>query len=55
MLETKEKIIICKGKTGSVKYKVDGFFEYNGRKYVCENIGCNFHGCMKCYPRDSLQ
>ena len=47
-----EKIIIYKGKTRSVKYKVDGFFEYKGRKYVCEYNGCNFHGCMKCYPRD---
>ena len=32
------------------KYKVDGYFEYQGRKYVCEYHGCNFHGCKKCFP-----
>ena len=33
-------------------YKVDGYFEYNGEKYVCEFNGCNWHGCRECYPRD---
>ena len=47
-----EKIITCKGKTKSVRYKVDGYFEYQGRKYVCEYHGCNFHGCTSCYLRD---
>ena len=29
---------------------MDGYFEYQGRKYVCEYHGCNFHGCKKCFP-----
>ena len=47
-----EKIITCQGKTKSVRYRVDGYFEYQGKKYVCEYHGCNFHGCTSCYPRD---
>ena len=38
--------------TRQIKYKVDGYFEWAGRKYICEYNGCNFHGCMTCYPRD---
>ena len=29
---------------------MDGYFEYQGRKYVCEYHGCNVHGCKKCFP-----
>ena len=47
-----EKIIMCQGNTKLLKYKVDGYFEYEGLKYVCEYHGCNFHGCVTCYPRD---
>ena len=43
-----EKVITCQGLKRHVKYKVDGYFEYQGRKYVCEYHGCNFHGCKKC-------
>ena len=35
-----------------MKYKVDGYFEFEGKEYVCEYHGCNFHGCQKCFPRD---
>ena len=45
-----EKVITCQGLKRHVKYKVDGYFEYQGRKYVCEYHGCNFHGCKKCFP-----
>ena len=33
-------------------YKVDGYFESKGKQYVCEFNGCNWHGCIECYPRD---
>ena len=45
-----EKVITCQGLKRLVRYKVDGYFEYQGRKYVCEYHGCNFHGCKKCFP-----
>ena len=50
-----EKVISCKGLNKLVHYKVDGYFEYEGKKYVCEYNGCNFHGCKTCFPhsRDS--
>ena len=47
-----EKIVTCRGQNRDVRYRVDGFFEYCGEKYVCEYNGCNFHGCLKCFPRD---
>ena len=47
-----EKRILCQGKSQMISYKVDGYFELNGEKYVCEYYGCNFHGCINCYQRD---
>ena len=47
-----EKTVIYKGKTRPVRYKLDGYFEYNGQKYACEYYGCNWHGCPNCFPRD---
>ena len=47
-----EKVITCQGKTRQIEYKVDGYFEWAGEKYICEYNGCNFHGCMTCYLRD---
>ena len=47
-----EKSIMCPGKTRSIRYKVDGYFEFQGQKFVCEYHGCNFHGCPACFPRD---
>ena len=47
-----EKVIVCQGVNRHVRYRVDGYFEYKGRKFVCEYNGCNFHGCLKCFPRD---
>ena len=47
-----EKIINCQGLNKVVKYKVDGYFEYQGKRYVYEYHGCNFHGCMKCFPHN---
>jgi hypothetical protein len=48
-----EKIILYKTKKGSViKYKVDGYFiDRDGNRFVCEYYGCNWHGCLKCYPK----
>ena len=31
---------------------MDGYFEYEGKKYVCEYNGCNFHGCKTCFPHN---
>ena len=46
------KSITCQGNTRQIKYKVDGYFEFEGKKYVCEYHGCNFHGCQKCFSKD---
>lgn len=45
-----EKIINFKGQKKVIRYKVDGYFEYDGEKYVCEYYGCNWHGCTTCFP-----
>ena len=45
-----EKIITCEGLNRVVNYKVDGYFEFDGKKYVCEYNGCNLHGCKNCFP-----
>ena len=45
-----EKVIPCQGLKRIVQYKVDGYFEYEGMKYVCEYNGCSFHGCKTCFP-----
>jgi len=52
-----EKVITCEGLNKIVKYRVDGYFEYEGMKYVCEYNGCSFHGCKNCfqYNRDSIK
>ena len=50
--EAGEKIIAYQGLNKVVKYKVDGYFEYQGKRYVCEYHGCNFHWCMKCFPHN---
>ena len=50
--EQGEKIIAYPGKSRQIKYRVDGYFELDGKKFVCEYNGCNFHGCVNCYPRD---
>ena len=47
-----EKIIHCRGKNRMIRYKADGYFQHNGKQYICEFYGCNFHGCPECYPRD---
>ena len=50
-----EKVITCQGLHKLVNYKVDGYLELDGKKYVYEYNGCNFHGCKTCFPhsRDS--
>ena len=45
-----EKVITCQGLNRLVYYKVDGYFELEGKKYVCEYNGCNYHGCKTCFP-----
>ena len=47
-----EKVIECEGVNKLVHYKVDGYFEYEGKKYLCEYNGCNFHGCKTCFPHN---
>jgi len=49
-----EKVITYryKRKKESINYKVDGYFELDGKKYVCEFNGCSWHGCPDCYPSD---
>ena len=47
-----EKVIECEGVNKFVHYKVDGYFEYEGKKYVCEYNECNFHGCKTCFPHN---
>ena len=47
-----EKVVTYKGRTGLIKYKLDGYFEVNGVKYACEFNGCNWHGCPNCYKND---
>ena len=49
-----EKSVTLKGNTRMINYKVDGYFEFDGKKFVCEYNGCNFHGCLKCFPRDRI-
>ena len=50
-----EKTIVCPGRSKNIRYKVDGYFEYAGMKYVCEYNGCNFHGCINCFPANREQ
>ena len=33
----------------TIRYKLDGYFEYDGIKFACEFNGCNWHGCPRCY------
>ena len=35
-------------------YKLDGFCEDNSRKFGLEFHGCFWHGCPKCYSRDTV-
>ena len=35
-----------------IRYKLDGYFEYLGKKFACEYHGCNWHGCPKCFQSD---
>ena len=35
-------------------YKLDGYYENNGRKFGLEFHGCFWHGCPKCYSRDTV-
>lgn len=47
-----EMIVMYKGAKNLLRYKLDGYFEHNGMKIACEYYGCNWHGCIKCFPRD---
>ena len=35
-----------------VRYKLDGYFKYNGKEFACEYQGCNWHGCPRCFQSD---
>ena len=47
-----EKVVVYNTGKNLVRYKLDGYFELNGKQYACEFYGCNWHGCPKCYIRD---
>ena len=47
-----EKVVPYIGKTGVVRYKLDGYFENDGKQYACEFNGCSWHGCPSCFPLD---
>ena len=48
-----EKIVVyTQNVKRPVKYKLDGYFEYDGRKFACEYHGCNWHGCPTCFQSD---
>ena len=38
--------------TRPVRYKLDGYFKYNGREFACEYQGCNWHGCPRCFQSE---
>ena len=51
--EEGEKVVtFTQGVKRPVRYKLDGYFEYNGRKFACEYQGCNWHGCPRCFVSD---
>ncbi|XP_052815380.1 uncharacterized protein LOC128242318 [Mya arenaria] len=35
-------------------YKVDGYYEDDGRRHVLEFHGCFWHGCPKCYSQSTV-
>ena len=37
-----------------IAYKVDGYYESDGNKYVLEFHGCFWHGCPKCFSASTL-
>ena len=47
-----EKFVYYNTGKNRIRYKLDGYFEINQKKYACEFYGCNWHGCPKCYIRD---
>ena len=48
-----EQEILIEGINGrKMKVKVDGYREIAEKKIVYEYHGCNWHGCIKCYPRE---
>ena len=48
-----EKVVIYTNNVKRpVRYKLDGYFEYNKRKFACEYHGCNWHGCPRCFQSD---
>ena len=45
-----EKIVTLPGNQNKmIKYKLDGYFEFEGEKYALEYNGCNWHGCPRCF------
>lgn len=45
-----EKLVQYKSNSGISRYKLDGFFEVEGKKHALEFYGCNWHGCPECFP-----
>ena len=41
-----------KSRNQIIKYKLDGYFEYEEQKFACEYYGCNWPGCSACFQRD---
>lgn len=47
--ENGEKKVFYKTCDKIIQYRLDGYFELDGKKYACEYNGCNWHGCPSCY------
>ena len=47
-----EKSINYKTNNQMIKYKLDGYFEFEEESFACEYYGCNWHGCTSCFPKD---
>ena len=50
--EDGEKVVLYCTSKNVIRYKLDGYFEIDDKKYACKFYGCNWHGCPKCYIRD---
>jgi hypothetical protein len=43
-----------KGEKAIGPYKVDGYYEDEGKRHVLEFHGCFWHGCPKCYSQSTI-
>ena len=45
-----EHSVFYRGERGISKYKLDGYFLWNGQEHALEFYGCHWHGCARCFP-----